>query len=273
MKPSCTILAQAAAIPEGKMRGGKEEKTGDSWEEDRIERKKGCGGGEGGEKGWVVKRGQEGEGGKEERMGRGTEEVHMLTTQHGHCMKRVLCGLGGDMLNLSMDLTSKYLNDVQSPILVVKRLELIIQKYWLVEFIGRLSIDAAIHRPCLPGGSLTLCNHWVLARDATLYTLVHRKVEGVGGPCSRGNHTHAPEEIPWLLSLSNAYQGMKHTAIAGIGVWLQCHHTGLSTGSGSALTTSTLHRHIQYSRNSSKSKEKAIPVRTANTIRYKHWAL
>lgn len=49
MNPSCAILAQAAAIPEGEMRGGEEEKTGDSWKE-RIERKKRCGG-EGGEKG------------------------------------------------------------------------------------------------------------------------------------------------------------------------------------------------------------------------------
>ena len=105
-----------------------------------------------------------------------------------------------------------------------------------MEFIDTFSIDTAcymlLHRPRLPAGILTLCNHGVLARDTTLYTLVHRKVEGVGGTCSRGNHTHAPEEVPWLLSLSDAYQGMKHTAIAGVGVWLQCHHTGLRTGSG-----------------------------------------
>lgn len=109
-------------------------------------------------------------------------------------------------------------------------------------------LDAATHRLWLPAGSLTLCNHWVLARDAILYTLVHGKVECVGGPCSRGNHTHAPKEVAWLLSLSNAYQGMKHTAIAGVGVRLQCHHTGLRYRPGWMLTTRTLYRYIQNGR-------------------------
>lgn len=107
MNPSCAILAQAAAIPEGDMRGGEEENTGDSWEE-RIERKKRCGG-EGGEKGVGGEERAERRGWKRSGDGEGHRRSACVDYTMWTLYGKNPLWLGGDMLTLPRDLTSPYL--------------------------------------------------------------------------------------------------------------------------------------------------------------------